>query len=149
MTSHNDNPFENVIGRGDFVQTRVIMRTGPDGRATKVTDWLRKTDEVVARQDELVEALNRRHADTVDLGIEREERQVWGSVYGDVEAILELAKGGDDVDARDLVDALRTALAADRYRRDAQAPEGYCRHGVYVGGCGVDWMCGACEDGAE
>lgn len=24
---------------------------------------------------------------------------------------------------------------------------GYCRHGVYVGGCGIDWMCGACESG--
>lgn len=24
----------------------------------------------------------------------------------------------------------------------------YCRHGVYVGGCGVDYLCGACEDGA-
>lgn len=24
---------------------------------------------------------------------------------------------------------------------------GYCKHGVYVGGCGVDWMCGACEAG--
>jgi hypothetical protein len=23
----------------------------------------------------------------------------------------------------------------------------YCIHGVYVGGCGVDYMCGACEDG--
>lgn len=22
---------------------------------------------------------------------------------------------------------------------------GYCRHGKYVGGCGVDWMCGPCE----
>lgn len=21
----------------------------------------------------------------------------------------------------------------------------YCRHGRYIGGCGVDWMCGACE----
>jgi hypothetical protein len=24
---------------------------------------------------------------------------------------------------------------------------GYCPHGVYVGGCGIDWMCGKCEDG--
>lgn len=23
----------------------------------------------------------------------------------------------------------------------------HCKHGVYVGGCGVDWMCGACEMG--
>lgn len=25
--------------------------------------------------------------------------------------------------------------------------EGYCIHGVYVGGCGWDLMCGACEMG--
>lgn len=24
---------------------------------------------------------------------------------------------------------------------------GYCEHGVYVGGCGPDWMCGWCESG--
>lgn len=23
----------------------------------------------------------------------------------------------------------------------------YCKHGVYVGGCGIDWMCQRCEDG--
>ena len=23
----------------------------------------------------------------------------------------------------------------------------YCKHGVYVGGCGIDWMCGKCEGG--
>lgn len=28
-------------------------------------------------------------------------------------------------------------------------PEGHCVHGVYVGGCGIDWMCGACEDGHD
>lgn len=25
--------------------------------------------------------------------------------------------------------------------------EGVCVHGTYVGGCGIDWMCGWCEDG--
>lgn len=25
--------------------------------------------------------------------------------------------------------------------------EGYCFHGQYVGGCGIDWMCGYCESG--
>jgi hypothetical protein len=25
----------------------------------------------------------------------------------------------------------------------------YCQHGVYVGGCGVDFMCGYCEMGAD
>lgn len=24
---------------------------------------------------------------------------------------------------------------------------GYCEHGVYVGGCGADYMCGWCESG--
>lgn len=27
--------------------------------------------------------------------------------------------------------------------------DGRCKHGVYVGGCGIDWMCGACEDGVS
>lgn len=26
---------------------------------------------------------------------------------------------------------------------------GYCKHGVYVGGCGIDWMCGECEFGDD
>lgn len=25
----------------------------------------------------------------------------------------------------------------------------YCVHGVYVGGCGADYMCGACEMGDD
>lgn len=25
--------------------------------------------------------------------------------------------------------------------------DGYCIHGMYVGGCGIDWICGACESG--
>lgn len=25
--------------------------------------------------------------------------------------------------------------------------DGYCPHGTYVGGCGIDWMCHACEMG--
>jgi hypothetical protein len=25
--------------------------------------------------------------------------------------------------------------------------QGYCPHGTYVGGCGIDWMCGDCEMG--
>jgi len=28
-------------------------------------------------------------------------------------------------------------------------PRDYCRHGVYVGGSGVDYMCGACENGED
>lgn len=26
---------------------------------------------------------------------------------------------------------------------------GYCKHGVYTGGCGIDYMCGACEMGYD
>jgi len=26
-------------------------------------------------------------------------------------------------------------------------PGDTCKHGVYVGGCGIDWMCGRCESG--
>lgn len=36
----------------------------------------------------------------------------------------------------------------------AKYPQGWsyypgdtCPHGTYVGGCGIDWMCGACEGG--
>jgi len=25
--------------------------------------------------------------------------------------------------------------------------DGYCEHGVYVGGCGIDYICGQCESG--
>jgi len=28
-------------------------------------------------------------------------------------------------------------------------PGDVCEHGVYVGGCGIDYMCGPCEDGYE
>lgn len=28
-----------------------------------------------------------------------------------------------------------------------KTPYPYCPHGVYVGGCGADYLCGACEDG--
>lgn len=38
---------------------------------------------------------------------------------------------------------LRARVQARRARGEA----GYCRHGVYVGGCGADYMCGACENG--
>lgn len=40
----------------------------------------------------------------------------------------------------------------DRDDRDDRPTESYyegdhCPHGVYVGGCGIDWMCQWCEDG--
>jgi len=47
-------------------------------------------------------------------------------------------------------DYIMSELANDR--DDSNDPEyrdddGYCEHGRYVGGCGVDWMCQWCEDG--
>lgn len=48
------------------------------------------------------------------------------------------------------------AVLCDRCERSAERryPQGWrgypgdtCRHGVYVGGCGIDRMCGACEMG--
>lgn len=40
----------------------------------------------------------------------------------------------------------------DRDDRDDRPTQSYydgdiCPHGVYVGGCGIDWMCQWCEDG--
>ena len=36
--------------------------------------------------------------------------------------------------------------ARNRRRRENDAA-GRCPHGKYVGGCGIDWMCGMCEQG--
>lgn len=36
----------------------------------------------------------------------------------------------------------------DRYDDDNYYT-GYCEHGQYVGGCGVDWMCTWCESGVS
>lgn len=33
------------------------------------------------------------------------------------------------------------------HTRPEDRREGYCKHGKYVGGIGIDWMCGPCEDG--
>lgn len=42
-------------------------------------------------------------------------------------------------------------MADDRDDRDDIPSYGesydYCPHGVYVGGCGIDWMCNWCESG--
>lgn len=47
-------------------------------------------------------------------------------------------------------DDIMADLANDR--DDSNDPEfrdydGYCEHGTYVGGCGIDWMCSDCELG--
>lgn len=42
------------------------------------------------------------------------------------------------------------AFVHDRYRVYwAGELDGHCVHGVYVGGCGIDWMCGICESGED
>lgn len=40
-------------------------------------------------------------------------------------------------------------LYAEALAYDQSPSEGYCFHGTYVGGCGIDWMCGYCESGDE
>lgn len=42
------------------------------------------------------------------------------------------------------------AFVHEQYRAyRAGELDGYCVHGVYVGGCGIDWMCGICESGED
>lgn len=38
-------------------------------------------------------------------------------------------------------------LYAEALAYDQSPNEGYCFHGTYVGGCGIDWICGYCESG--
>lgn len=51
-----------------------------------------------------------------------------------------------------LADKREAIAEAQRLYAEAEAYhsvqyEGYCFHGMWVGGCGIDWMCGACESG--
>lgn len=48
-----------------------------------------------------------------------------------------------------LAEAKRLYAEAEAYLQSAERREGYCFHGTYVGGCGIDWMCGYCESGDE
>jgi hypothetical protein len=46
------------------------------------------------------------------------------------------------------------AFEDDRDDRDDRPTQSYydgdhCEHGVYVGGCGIDWVCQWCEDGVS
>ena len=88
------------------------------------------------------------------------ERTVYPGIYDNVERLIDFLKNPDGdnhspnsppetVDRDEMIMALKMILCHDQSQRDDAMPEGYCRHGKYVGGCGVDWMCGACEDGAE
>lgn len=75
-----------------------------------------------------------------------------GTLYGDIQRFNDWLKQEFEalpVPADAVTDILEMLLVHDRSRRDAQAPDGYCRHGVYVGGIGIDWMCQACEMGSE
>ena len=91
-------------------------------------------------------------------GMRWRERSIYPGIYDNVARLRDWLRNptGDDhapvsvdVDADEIISALSMILAHDQGERDARAPEGYCRHGVYVGGCGIDWMCGACEAGEE
>jgi hypothetical protein len=81
-------------------------------------------------------------------------RWVYPGLYDNVERLRAYVRtvplADDPRELAGLVDAALTMiLTHDQGERDRLAPEGHCRHGVYVGGCGVDWMCGACEDGSQ
>ena len=52
-----------------------------------------------------------------------------------------------DVEVSAAFDAAMSERARDEDDEDEQPEAGYCKHGVYVGGCGIDWMCGDCEAG--
>ena len=68
---------------------------------------------------------------------------------------LSAKKGGDFMNTELSYAEKRWVIAeATRLRQVAldylaTPNEGYCFHGVYVGGCGIDWMCGYCESGDE
>lgn len=92
------------------------------------------------------------------LVLEAQELTRYGGLYEQVEALRqwlnqrnEIVTSQDEADSliEETRQALEDVLAHDRFERDALAPEGHCRHGRYLGGCGIDWMCGPCEDGAE
>jgi hypothetical protein len=81
-------------------------------------------------------------------------RWVYPGLYDNVERLRAYVRtvplADDPRELAGLVDdALSMILTHDRGERDRLAPEGHCRHGVYVGGCGIDYMCGACEDGSQ
>lgn len=88
--------------------------------------------------------------------VEVEVETVYPSFTANVGKVYEeLKRLADDEVAVDtgLAESIQ-ALADDLYSarhilREENTPgDGHCEHGVYVGGCGADYMCGACEDGA-
>ena len=48
-----------------------------------------------------------------------------------------------------LCDECEKRIAADYPQGFRYYPGDTCKHGVYVGGCGADYMCGACEMGED
>lgn len=53
-------------------------------------------------------------------------------------------------DIKAIAEALGNIRAHEHSRREIEMRherqnDGVCRHGTYVGGCGIDWMCGPCE----
>lgn len=59
-------------------------------------------------------------------------------------------KRGENMDQWATYDDIMADLANDRDDSndpEFRDPDGYCPHGVYVGGCGIDWMCQWCENG--
>lgn len=121
-----------------------------DGSDPWYGPWSTDRDDIQRRAASLENAADEAAESTYT--VEVETRQVRSSMYADVEyalrpVLLALLEGRPELD--EVTWLLDCILAHDRGRRDDMAEPGYCRHGVYVGGCGVDWMCGACEAGAE
>lgn len=46
-------------------------------------------------------------------------------------------------------DVLGITIPSGEFVAVEPIPPGYCPHGKYVGGCGIDWMCFACEMGDD
>lgn len=64
--------------------------------------------------------------------------------------------GGGDIDSQITTcvylatrDAVHEAVQSIRDEMEPAPWNGYCDHGVYVGGCGADFMCVYCELGEE
>jgi hypothetical protein len=64
--------------------------------------------------------------------------------------VIDEAEGLDAIVSGDgRVTVVRHGGPAIEAEEFSPRPDGYCPHGTYVGGCGIDWICGACELGDD
>lgn len=139
-TEVTNEAFE-VLMAQDVREARARLWT--PGTGETVFPWDRDRDRV----EKLVEVVN--EGSTNETTAEVETRVRWSDLGSDLQALREAmaALGEGKVAA-----VLGAVISHEAWRRDCIAREKYgegrCRHGVYVGGMGADYMCGACEDGA-